>query len=79
MLDTSSMSGAFKGSGRWEAMQQAVEAARDCPAEVMRAVSMADQRSAAAVALACLLEIDADLAEDLIDMKLSEFLGQART
>jgi len=59
-------------------MQHAVERARDCPAGVMRAVALSDERSTAAAALARLLEIEHDLADELIDLKLAEFVGRAR-
>ena len=65
--------------GRWGTMLHVVERARDRPTEVMTVVSLSDTRADAVAALASLLGIQADLADQLLDLKLSEFLGRART
>ena len=60
-------------------MLRAVERARDRPVEVMTVVSASGERPDAVAALASLLEIPADLADQLLDLRLSEFLGRSPT
>jgi hypothetical protein len=63
---------------RWEQMQEAVSRARQRPVAVIEAVAGAADRDSAADALAALLDVDPGLAVDLLDLRVSEFVGQSR-
>jgi hypothetical protein len=75
----SGMHGTADPKDRWAMMLCAVERARGRPAEVMTVVSASDERADAVAALATLLELPAELADQLLDLRLSEFLRHART
>lgn len=55
-----------------------MEAARNEPSAVMDAVASANDRPRAAAAIARLLAVDEDLADQVIDLSLAEFLGRQR-
>lgn len=59
---------------RWRAMQAAVDRARQQPVAVMEAVGAAASREEAAAALGRLLAVDDGLADNLLDLRISDFL-----
>jgi hypothetical protein len=65
-------------SDRWEQMQDAVSRARQRPVALVEAVAAAADLDEAADAIAALLDIDAGLAAELLNLHVSEFVGQSR-
>ncbi|MCG3751966.1 hypothetical protein [Amycolatopsis sp. Poz14] len=61
---------------RWQDMQDAIARARQHPAAIIQAVSSCSSRGDAAAALMPLLKIDRDLADQLLDLHVSDFIGQ---
>jgi hypothetical protein len=66
-------------SGRWRQMQDALERARTRPIEVIEAVAGASDREEAAAALSGTLDLDEWIADQLLDLHVSEFIGQLRS
>ena len=59
----------------WVEMQSALRRARDQATDVMRIIASARDRSEAAQALASLVGCSPELADQLLDVHLAEFIG----
>lgn len=60
----------------WHALQDAISRAQQDPVAVIGAISASADRGKAAAALAKLLEIDEKLADQLLDLHLSDFIAR---
>jgi hypothetical protein len=60
---------------RWSEVRDAVERAKQRPLEVVEAVASAPTRQAATAALSHLLELDEQLADQLLDLHVSDFVA----
>jgi len=66
-------------SHSWEEMQQAVERARAHAVAVMAGVAEADDRASAVGALAEIVGCSPELADQLLDAQLSQFIATSRS
>ena len=66
-----------QSEARWAEVRSAADRARQRPLDVIDAVARTHTRDEAAAALGRLLEIEEQLADQLLDLHVSDFIGRA--
>ncbi|GHE88920.1 hypothetical protein GCM10017786_21180 [Amycolatopsis deserti] len=61
---------------RWQMMRDAITSARRKPDVVIKTLSECASRPDAAATLATLLDVDPDIADQILDLRLSDFIPQ---